>query len=119
MKIKVLKVEPKKEPEVIEIEDTLKNLQELVGGYIEYVFPFNDDVAIIDNEEGKLIGLEPNRRLQDDVLVGTFLIVGVTDDGENTSLTDEQIKIYTDRFMEPEDFGEDFDVDDYMDFKII
>ena len=96
--IKILKIEPKKEPQVIEIEDTLKNLQTLVGGYIEYVYPFNDNVAIICNEEGKLIGLEPNRDMGWDTIVGTFLVVGVTDDGENTSLTDEQIKIYTDRF---------------------
>ena len=60
-KISVLLVEPNKYPKMIEIDDTLEAMQEVVGGDIEEYMPFEDEVAIICNEEGKLIGLPPNR----------------------------------------------------------
>ena len=62
-KISVLLVEPNKYPKMIEIDDTLEAMQEVVGGDIEEYMPFEDEVAIICNEEGKLIGLPPNRAI--------------------------------------------------------
>ena len=46
---------------MIEIDDTLEAMQKVVGGDIEKYMPFDDDVAIICNEEGKVNGLPPNR----------------------------------------------------------
>ena len=60
-KISVLLVEPNKYPKMIEIDDTLEAMQEVVGGDIEEYMPFEDEVAIICNEEGKVNGLTPNR----------------------------------------------------------
>ena len=60
-KITVLLVEPGKYPKPIEIEDTLEAMQEVVGGDIEEYMPFDDEVAIICNEEGKMNGSELNR----------------------------------------------------------
>ena len=60
-KISVLLVEPNKYPKMIEIDNTLEAMQEVVGGDIEEYMPFEDDVAIIVNEEGKLRGFSPNR----------------------------------------------------------
>ena len=71
----------------------------MVGGHIE---PFGmDEVIAIVNEEGKILGLEPNRRYGNDILVGNIIIVG---DGEEEfiSLTEEQIKKYRKMFYEPE-----------------
>ena len=71
----------------------------MVGGHIE---PFGmDEVIAIVNEEGKILGLEPNRRYGNDILVGNIVIVG---DGEEEfiSLTEEQIKKYRKMFYEPE-----------------
>lgn len=62
-KISVLLVEPNKYPKMIEIDDTLEAMQTVVGGDIEEYMPFEDEVAIICNEEGKLIGLPPNRAI--------------------------------------------------------
>lgn len=62
-KISVLLVEPNKYPKMIEIDDTLEAMQEVVGGDIEEYMPFEDEVAIVCNEEGKLIGLPPNRAI--------------------------------------------------------
>lgn len=56
-KISVLLVEPNKYPKMIEIDDTLEAMQEVVGGDIEEYMPFEDEVAIICNEEGKVNGL--------------------------------------------------------------
>ena len=62
-KISVLLVEPNKYPKMIEIDDTLEAMQVVVGGNIEEYMPFEDEVAIVCHEEGKLIGLPPNRAI--------------------------------------------------------
>ena len=59
--ITVLKVEPGKSPETVTMPNTLDAMQKMVGGYIE-VLPLSD-VCLVCNEDGKLMGLEGNRRL--------------------------------------------------------
>lgn len=89
-KIRVLVKEPGKEAELRDIPNTLKALQNAVGGYIETMW-LEDSCVIICNEEGKLQGLPPNFLLMGDLIVGTAVLAGV--DGEEfCSLTDEQIK---------------------------
>ena len=104
-KIKVIYVEPKKEPKVIEIEDTLVKMQELVGGYIEEYMPFKDDIALICNEEGKNCGLTPNRYIYDDegnlldIIAGSFFLAGAPAESENfESLSDDMVNKYMDIF---------------------
>ena len=63
--MKVLVVEPMKPCYVREIEG-LKAMQEIVGGHIEAIYPFKEQVAIIANEKGKLMGLPYNRPLLDE-----------------------------------------------------
>ena len=101
--IKVLIVEPEKPPRVEEISHTLESLQHIVGGYIEASYPFEDPVAIICNEEGKLLNLPWNRPLYDeygriyDIIAGTFMIAGLTKD-DFCSLSEEMIEKYTAMF---------------------
>lgn len=107
--IKVLKVEPDKAPELIEMPNELEAMQAIVGGYIE-VFPLADDVAIVCNEEGKINGLQLNRPIYHngrivEIIAGTFFITG--DDisiGEFVSLTEEQIAQYKEQFHSPVTF---------------
>ena len=79
----VLLVEPMREPRAVQIESGLESLQKAVGGYIEAVYPFDDPVAVIVNDEGKINGLPLNRALRDeageiyDVMAGQFLVVGL------------------------------------------
>lgn len=107
--ITVLMVEPGKHPRVTTLKDDLDSLQKAVSvgadyqGLIEFVSLRNGD-CIMCNEEGKLIGLEGNRRLGDDILVGVFYIMSENEDGELISLTDRKIKRYTEAFWEPETF---------------
>ena len=78
--IKVLVVEPEKTPYVKEIESKLAAYQAEVGGYIQAIYPFDEPVAIICNEEGKMNGLPLNRGIRDedshlqDVIAGDFFI---------------------------------------------
>lgn len=107
MKLKVIKCEPHRESEVCYIDDDLKSLQKAVGGLIEFVYPFDTDVCIMCNEEGKLIPLEFSRPLLDDdnnivdLIAGTCYIMGVTKDGGNRDLTDEEITFYGKYFKYP------------------
>ena len=61
--ISVLLVEPGKYPRMIEIEDSLEAMKRVVGGDIEEFMPYEDDIAIICNEEGKMNGMSPNRAI--------------------------------------------------------
>lgn len=107
--MKVLIVEPKTKPYVKEIESNLKELQQIVGGRIEVLYPFNDKACIICNEEGKIHGLEPNRGLFNssgdlyDIIAGKFIIAGLSDDNFD-SLTDEQIEKYSKKYNRGEVF---------------
>ena len=63
--MEVVKVETGKKPEIEEIESGLENLQSEVKGWIEVIYPFEDQVALICNDEGKINGMELNRALRD------------------------------------------------------
>ena len=101
--IRVLRIKPMEAPQFIEIENTLEALHKQVGGYIQAVYPWEDPVAIIADEEGKLKGYRANRVLEDengepyDIIAGTFLIVGLTED-DFTSLPDVYAKKYEEKF---------------------
>jgi len=105
--IEVLMVEPGKVPSVVRLENDLTALQEAVSigagyrGLIE-IIPLEDDVCILGNEEAKLIGLEPNRRLWSDILCGVFYVVGQDDEGNLCSLSAEHIAYYKEYFAIPE-----------------
>lgn len=99
--MKILVVEPHKVPRVEEIPNTLEAMQEIVGGLIEPVYLHDGDAVLVCNDEGKLIGLEGNRRVDGQVIAGTFFVCG--DDGEDfCSLSDEQLEKYADRFAKLE-----------------
>lgn len=62
----ILKMKPEQKPERVDIPDTLEAMQKVVGGYIQAVYPFEEPIALICNEEGKLNGLPLNRALWDE-----------------------------------------------------
>ena len=109
--MRILIVEPEHRPEVKEIADSLKTMQEIVGGYIQAIYPFDDSVALVVNDDGKIMNLPANRGLRDengriyDIVCGTFFLCGAPADSDHfTSLTPEQIKRYRERFYTPEMF---------------
>lgn len=77
--------------EIREIENTLKAFQEIVGGYIE-TFTFSQDVTLIINEDGRLMGLPVNRDFCGHRFVGPMVFVGYDDEGEFTDLPEEDLR---------------------------
>ena len=103
-KMRVLLVEQMEEPKLVEIEHTLENLQKLVGGYIQSIYPWADPVALVCNDEAKIIGMPANRLLEDyDLICGPFFICGLTTD-DFGSLSDEMARKYMEKFRHPEIF---------------
>ena len=104
----VLMVEPGKAPYETQIGDDLQSMQALVGGYLEAVYPFEQPVALVCRESGKLDGLTLNRALRDsdgdiyDIIAGTFFIgLGESD---FTDLPHELAEQFAERFRQPEMF---------------
>lgn len=101
--ITVLMVEPGKLPVVTALENNLNALQKAVSigadyqGLIELV-ELERGVCLLCNEEGKLIGLEGNRRIGGDIIAGVFYILGENGSGELCSLSEEMLAKYTARF---------------------
>ena len=99
--IRILVVEPTKDPYVKEIDGSLASMQAIVGGFIQAVEPFEDhNVLLVCNEEAKLLGLPENRFLRNrngvpyDIIHGTFFLAQGSGE-EFCSLTDKQIQTYT------------------------
>lgn len=100
----VILVEPEKAARKAVIDGDLSSLQKTVGGYIQAIYPYEDPVAIVCNEEGKLAGLPLNRRLEDyDIIAGTFLICGLGEE-DFASLSPELADKYLEKFADPEVF---------------
>lgn len=100
--IRVLLVEPLQRPRLVTIPHTLEKLQELVGGTIQAVYPWDDKVALICNDEGKLNGMKPNRILEDyDLICGPFFICGLGEE-DFESISDEMAQKYEEKFRCPE-----------------
>lgn len=111
MNLTALLLCPGQKPERITFPHELREMQKIVGGSIEAIYPFEDDAAaIICNEEGKLLGLEPNRAIRDpetgellDILCGTCFICVLTED-DFCPLTEEQLVRYEALYMHPQVF---------------
>ena len=108
--MKVVYVEAGVVPQVREIGSDLSSMQEAVGGMIEAVYPFRDPVALICNDEGKLLQMEPNRALRHpetgkiyDIVFGPFFICGLGEE-DFTSLSEDLIAKYQREFRYPELF---------------
>lgn len=109
--IKVVLVEAGKLARESLIGTSLEEMQAVVGGYIEQYCPYNETVAIICDDEGKINGKDLNRAIFNDegqmidVISGTFFICSIPKNSENyESLSDEQVKWYIDKFLYPERF---------------
>ena len=107
--LSVLKIAPGQYPQQVEIDNDLKALQQAMGGSIGASYPFEDPIAIVYNDDGKLMGLPLNRALWDedglmyDIIAGTFLVVGLGEE-DLASLPPELAQKYEEHFHQPEDF---------------
>lgn len=108
-KLDALLVKPGMYPQQVQIDSGLAALQQAVEGDIEAAYYFEEPVAVIVNEEGKLNGSELNRAIYDqdgnivDIIAGNFLVVGL---GEENfcSLSPELMQKFEEKFHQPEMF---------------
>ena len=110
-KIRVIVCRADERAEVVEIEDKLEAMQELVGGLIQEYMPWEDEVAIICNEEGKMMGLPLNRGIRSDedqlqdIIAGDFFICYAPIESERfLSMPPELEEKYKEKFDLPEMF---------------
>lgn len=98
----VLVVEPGHLPYEKEING-LEQEQAVVGGLIEPIYPYEEAVAIVCNEEGLINGLPFNRSVPGGYggVFGTFFVCGLGEE-DFTSLTPEQIKRFKKEFSKAE-----------------
>ncbi len=107
--MEVLLVEPGQYAKMATIGIGLDAMQATVGGDIQAVYPYDDPVAIICDEEGKMNGKPLNRALRDedgdvyDIVAGTFFVCGLGEE-DFASLPKELQKKYEDKFKKPEAF---------------
>lgn len=108
-KMDALLVKPNMFPQPVQIGCELEDLQDIVGGDIEAVSPFNEPVALIMDENGKMSGKEWNRALRDehgkiyDIVAGDFLVVGLGEE-DFCSLSPDMMRRFEEHFHQPETF---------------
>lgn len=100
--MKVLMVEPKIEPYEKELNG-LREMQAAVGGIIQALYPFEDNVAVVCNDEGLLEGLEFNRSLPSGYMgvFGSFFICGLREE-DFCDLSPAQMATYKKMFHKAE-----------------
>lgn len=97
----VLVVEPGILPYEKEING-LQEMQELVGGLIDAIYPYDDPVALVCNDEGLLLGLPFNRSVEGyGGICGTFFVCGLGEDNF-ASLIPELMEKYREKFRRAE-----------------
>ena len=98
----VLVVEPGYAPYEKSING-LDEMQATVGGLIQAIYPYEEQVAIVCNEEGLLHSLEFNRSVPGGYggVVGTFFICGLGEE-DFCSLTPEQMEKYRKEYHKAE-----------------
>ena len=82
----------------------LSDMEKIVGGPIEAIYPFQENVAVVTNANGANNKLKFNRSILERSyggVFGTFFVCGL---GEETfaSLTPEQVTTYRERFKKAE-----------------
>ena len=99
----VLVVEPGYAPYEKTIPNTLEAKQELVGGLITAIYPYEEMVAIVANDEGILLNMEFNRSVEGGYggVFGSFFVCGLTED-DFCSLPPDQIERFKKKFHKAE-----------------
>ena len=108
--MKAIIIKPGKFARIEDIDPTYTELRTLVGGNIEMTYPFEDEyLAVISNEESKLLDLPPNRAVRRndgsvaDIYCGTMVVVALATEGEYRDLTNKEAKTVLQMWGSPED----------------
>ena len=103
--MKILVIAPNDRPKRVEIPHTLEEMQRVVGGHIQAVYPWENLVALVCDEEGLINGKPLNRYIMPGmVIAGTFFICGLGEE-DFTDLPDDLAKKYEQMFYHPQAFA--------------
>lgn len=106
--LKCMYITPHHTPIELNLEvNEYKVLKDAVKGTIEITRPFDDNIAIVGNDEAKLINMEGNRRVGNSIYAGPMLIVGDNGSEDFVALTQEQAEIYNMIFEQPENISQE------------
>ena len=105
--LRILYVEPNKRAVIAEMESGLPAIPRAVKGHYEQIY-MDENTVVLCNEEGKLNGMEGNRRYNDgkNIIAGSFVVIGSGEE-DYVSLTDEQVEKYMGIFGQPEEISEE------------
>lgn len=99
--MRILICEPGKYPRVEDIPHTLEEMQKVVGGCIQAVYPWKAPAALICDDEGLLKGYAFNRMINDDLFIcGTFFLCGIGEE-DFTDLPEDLINRFEEEFFYP------------------
>ncbi len=101
--MKILAVKTGELPEIIDIEHSLDAESEFVGGYIQTVF-LSSTAILVCNDDGKVIGLKPNRIISGDFIAGDFFIVGFDGRDDFCDISDSDAAFYMEFFSSPNSY---------------
>ena len=103
--IKVLLVEPFDKPKIITIENNYQAISEIICGDVDEYMPFEDDIALLCNADGKRFSLSASYTVTDietgktELIYGSFILVGASKfNTKYHSLDDNLIDKYMDLF---------------------
>ena len=98
----VLVVEPGMAPYEKEVNG-LKEMQATVGGLITVIYPYEEQVAIVSNDESILEGMPFNRSVEGGYggIFGTFFVCGLGEE-DFCSLSPEQMERFKKKFHQAE-----------------
>ena len=94
------------EPGVLPYEKELNGLEEMqatVGGMIDAIYPYEEPVALVCNDEGILLGLPFNRSVENGYggIFGTFFVCGLGEENFD-SLSPEHMEKFKEKFKRAE-----------------
>lgn len=100
--MKILVVEPGKYPYATEIKHELKEMQRIVDGPIQALYPYEDEVGVVCNDEAILLQMPFNREIAEECYIaGTFFVCGLGRE-DFTSLSDDLLEKYCRMFYFPQ-----------------
>lgn len=111
--ITALIVEVGKPPAIAKIEPSLKTLCTLIGE--AEAKQIDKNIYIIFNKDRFLSGFEANRKINNDIICGTFYVIATDENGHLISLTLKELEKYSKQFWFPQKFSYEETVQNYFD----
>lgn len=91
--IRVLYCKVGKPAKIRAVDNELRALQLMVGGYIETI-TMPDGAVVVCNEDGLLMGRPWNRKVWGTDIVGDFFITWADDEGNFVDMPEEMLRKY-------------------------